>query len=162
MSTSPFGQPRADGSFADDGPQEDAPAYPYDPVRASATALAWVAGLGILLNCLTCGGIMSMAGDRGSVARPAGMDDDAFESVQRGREAAPFLEVCFTGMATLLVYPLMLAGAMQMMQRRGYWMANLSAILALLPCSLVCLGGLPVGIWALTVLSDPQVKATFR
>jgi hypothetical protein len=149
VSTSPFGQPRAEGAFADDGPPEDPPAYPYDPVRASATALTWVAGLGILLNCLTCGGIVSMSGNR-DVARPA------------GASSAPILEVCFTGMATLLVYPIMLAGAMQMMQRHGYWSANLAAILALLPCSLVCIAGLPIGIWALMVLSDPQVKASFR
>jgi hypothetical protein len=56
----------------------------------------------------------------------------------------------------------MLLGAMQMMQRRSYWLANLAAALALLPCSLVCIGGLPIGIWALMVLQDPRVRATFR
>ena len=161
MMSSPFGSPRADGRFGDDGPHEDAPAYPYDPVQAAATALTWVAGLGILLNCFTCGGIMSLASNR-QVVRPAGMDDETWDAYRAGAESTPFLEVCFTGTATLMVYPIMLMGAMQMMQRRSYWLSNLSAVLAMLPCSLICVAGLPIGIWALVVLRDPRVRQTFR
>jgi hypothetical protein len=56
----------------------------------------------------------------------------------------------------------MLIGAMQMMQRRSYWLSTLSAILAMLPCSLICIAGLPIGIWALAVLADPRARQSFR
>lgn len=36
-----------------------------------------------------------------------------------------------------------------------------SAILALLPCSLVCIIGIPVGVWALVVLLNPEVREAF-
>jgi hypothetical protein len=32
----------------------------------------------------------------------------------------------------------------------------------MLPCSICCLVGLPIGIWAVVVLSKPEVKGTFH
>jgi tRNA A-37 threonylcarbamoyl transferase component Bud32 len=52
-------------------------------------------------------------------------------------------------------------GAVNMLRLRSHGLATTAAILALLPCGPVCLLGLPVGIWALTTLNTPEVKAAF-
>jgi hypothetical protein len=50
---------------------------------------------------------------------------------------------------------------MKRLENHGMSMA--AAIIAMVPCiSPCCLIGLPIGIWALTVLNDPSVKAAFR
>ena len=36
-----------------------------------------------------------------------------------------------------------------------------ATIVAMLPCSCVCLGGLPIGIWSLVVLNKPEVRGQF-
>lgn len=53
-------------------------------------------------------------------------------------------------------------GGMKMRNATGRGLAMTSSILAMIPCtSSCCLIGLPVGIWALVVLSNPDVKAAF-
>ena len=56
-----------------------------------------------------------------------------------------------------------LLGAIKMKNLENYRLAYVAAILASIPCfSACCLIQMPLGIWALTVLSDPAVKAAFR
>ena len=62
----------------------------------------------------------------------------------------------------LSVSGVVLAGAIKMKNLRSRGFALTAAILAMLPCSLCCLLGLPFGIWALVVLNDADVKAAFR
>ncbi len=54
-------------------------------------------------------------------------------------------------------------GAMRMKELRSYPLAMTASILAMIPCfsSCCCVIGLPVGIWALIVLLDKDVKAAF-
>jgi hypothetical protein len=53
------------------------------------------------------------------------------------------------------------AGKMKRLESYGFAMAV--SIIAMIPCiSPCCLIGLPMGIWALVVLLDPNVKAAFR
>jgi hypothetical protein len=52
-------------------------------------------------------------------------------------------------------------GAVQMLRLRSHGLATTAAVLALLPCGPAWLVGLPVGLWALLVLSTPEVKAAF-
>jgi predicted Ser/Thr protein kinase len=54
-----------------------------------------------------------------------------------------------------------IGGAVQMLRLRSYGLAIAAAILALLPCGPAWPLGLPVGIWALVVLTAPEVKAAF-
>jgi hypothetical protein len=54
-----------------------------------------------------------------------------------------------------------LKGASRMESLQGHSFAIVAAVLAMLPCSLCCLFGLPVGIWALVVLNRPDVKSQF-
>jgi hypothetical protein len=57
---------------------------------------------------------------------------------------------------------LILMGAIRMRSLRSYEFAMTAAIVAMLPCvTSCCLIGLPFGIWALMVMSKPDVKPHF-
>ncbi len=62
----------------------------------------------------------------------------------------------------LIAAPIIIYGAIQMMKGRKLGLAKASAILAIIPFTSCCfLFGIPIGIWALTILSKPDVKAFF-
>jgi len=63
----------------------------------------------------------------------------------------------------IVVAGFVLYGALRMKKLEGYAWAMTAAILALIPCvSPCCVIGLPIGIWALIVLLQPEVKAQFH
>ena len=63
---------------------------------------------------------------------------------------------------TIIVSPLIIYGAAQMLGARKYSMARLAAILSIIPCtSFCCVLGIPAGVWGLLVLNKPEVKAAF-
>jgi predicted PurR-regulated permease PerM len=67
-----------------------------------------------------------------------------------------------TSILALLVGATILFGALKMMHLQSYGWAMAAAILAVIPClSPCCCLGIPFGIWALVVLSKPEVKAAF-
>lgn len=68
-----------------------------------------------------------------------------------------FINIVELGVAGFIVY-----GALQMKDLKNHAMAMVAAIISMIPCvSPCCLIGLPAGIWALIVLSKPEVKAAF-
>jgi uncharacterized membrane protein len=68
-----------------------------------------------------------------------------------------------SGIITMLIAALILLGAIKMKKLEAYGWAITASILALVPCiSPCCLVGLPIGIWALVVLSKPEVKSAFH
>src|SRR5262245_9822353 len=71
-----------------------------------------------------------------------------------------------TGIAGILGFPLLLVGGIQMCRGRGWGLALTAAVLAMLPGlspSFCCCGLSPaIGIWALVVLLNSDVKAAFR
>jgi len=69
------------------------------------------------------------------------------------------------GMAflSLVLAPLVIYGAVQMMGGRKYGLSKAAAIVSILPLTSCCfLVGIPIGIWALVVLGKPDVKAFFK
>lgn len=67
------------------------------------------------------------------------------------------------GILSLLIAPVVIFGAVQMMKGRKYGLSKTAAILAVIPFTSCCfLIGIPFGIWALVVLSKPDVKAVFN
>jgi len=62
---------------------------------------------------------------------------------------------------SIFVGPLIIIGAVNMLHLRSFGWALAAAILALLPCGPSWLLVLPAGIWALVVLTAPDVKAAF-
>ena len=68
-------------------------------------------------------------------------------------------------LALLLMLPVAgttILGAWKMRKLELYGLAITASILAMLPCTLGFIIGLPAGIWALMVLRQPDVKAAFR
>jgi GYF domain 2 len=62
----------------------------------------------------------------------------------------------------LVLSVLILIGAMKMLSLRSYEFSMTAAIVAMLPCvTSCCFIGLPFGIWALVVMSKPEVKSHF-
>ncbi len=53
-------------------------------------------------------------------------------------------------------------GAVKMKNLKSFGLAMTASILALIPCGSCWLLGIPFGIWALVVLSRPDVKSAFR
>jgi len=63
---------------------------------------------------------------------------------------------------TLLVSPIIIFGAIQMMGGKRYGLSKAAAILAVVPFTACCmLFGAPFGIWAYIVLNQPDVKGYF-
>jgi hypothetical protein len=63
----------------------------------------------------------------------------------------------------LLFSGLILMGALKMKKLESYGLAMAASIIAMIPClSPCCLLGLPLGIWAVVVLSKPEVKSAFH
>lgn len=79
------------------------------------------------------------------------------ESWERGRDAAPAMQLCGAAFVSLVYLPVFLGG-LKLQQGRGRGLGMTAAVMALLPCSAAFLVGLPVGIWAMMVLGRPDVK----
>jgi hypothetical protein len=63
----------------------------------------------------------------------------------------------------MLVSGLILIGGFKMKKLENYTLAMTASIVAMIPCiSPCCLAGLPIGIWALVILSKPEVKSSFH
>jgi hypothetical protein len=63
----------------------------------------------------------------------------------------------------MLVSGLILFGGLKMQKLENYGLAMAASIVAMIPCiSPCCLVGLPIGIWAVVVLSKPEVKNAFH
>jgi hypothetical protein len=55
----------------------------------------------------------------------------------------------------------LIVGGWRMRKLRSYGLAIAAAWLAVLPCTVGWILGLPMGIWALVTLQNPEVKAWF-
>jgi hypothetical protein len=64
---------------------------------------------------------------------------------------------------SLVLGALMLVGGLKMKNLQSYALALTAAIIALIPClnGCCCVFSMPVGVWALYVLSRPEVKGAF-
>ena len=68
-----------------------------------------------------------------------------------------------TSIVGILVSFLILFGGLKMRKFENYGLAMAASIIAMIPCiSPCCIIGLPIGIWALVVLSKPEVKLAFH
>jgi hypothetical protein len=65
---------------------------------------------------------------------------------------------------TVLLAPVVVVGAVQMLRRRSFGFVRVSAVLAMLPISTFCCCflTLPLAIWSLILLSRPDVQDAFR
>jgi predicted Zn finger-like uncharacterized protein len=114
-------------------------------VAGPAIALMVIAGLGALVDVWALVNILL-----GLSVAPAGVDPGVFKVA---RAIALVLMVVWT--------IIVLLGGLKMKSLSSYGAAMTGCIFAMLPCNIVCLGGLPIGIWALVVLNRPDVKRAF-
>jgi hypothetical protein len=121
-------------------------------VAGPATALIVVASLALLLIVLNV--ILTIAMGIGNFA--------GGPPVNEAERAVQMIGAVVGAVIGFGIYGTVLAGALKMRKLESYGLAMTASILAMLPCSGCCLLGLPFGIWALVVLSDPYVKSAFR
>lgn len=87
----------------------------------------------------------------------AGLDAEMTEmAIEWLGKAGIAWNVVALGLASLVIL-----GGTRMLRLRSRGLAITSSILVMLPCTCCCVIGLPVGIWALIVLIDKDVKAAF-
>lgn len=154
-------------------------------VRGPAIGLMGTGGLGVALLLLMVLAAGAMGGGRYAHAIPLSglaityphplaalmcantvpviLGQTAYESPVGGQPTwlllIGILVILLTGVPSLLIF----AGGWQMLRLETYGLALIAAIMALIPiCTLGWLLGLPMGIWALTVLSRRDVREAFE
>ena len=73
-----------------------------------------------------------------------------------------WLGLSLWGLLSIPLAGLIALAAFRMRRLESYGLAVTASVLAMLPCHAGFLLGLPIGIWSLTVLMRPEVKAAFR
>jgi hypothetical protein len=122
-------------------------------VKGPAIGLIVVAILGALLQIASL--IFNLAG--ASFLASSQMPKEAWANMFSGTIAV------VSSIIGILVSGLILFGGMKMQKLENYSLAMIVSIIAMIPCfSPCCLIGLPIGIWALVVLSKPEVKSAFH
>jgi hypothetical protein len=122
-------------------------------VKGPAIGLIVTAVLGALVQIASL--IMHLAG----ATFPAHneMPNQAWVSFMSGTVGA------IASVIGLIVSVVILLGALKMQKLQNYGFAMAASIIAMIPCfSPCCLLGLPIGIWAIIVLSKPEVKSAFH
>ena len=139
------------------------PAMPSFPAPASAAA-ALVAGpaIGLIVTAIL-GALVQMV----SLIRLLLMHTPMPANSQMPGQAWVAMLSGPVGVAVSIIAILMsvviLLGALKMKKLESYGLAMTASILAMIPClSPCCVIGLPIGIWALMVLSKPEVKSAFH
>lgn len=122
-------------------------------VAGPAIGLIVTAILGFLVQVVSL--VINLAG--ASLVHSRQMPSDAFATMLSGTVGA------ITSIIGILVSGLILFGAIKLKRLESYGLAMTVSIIAMIPCvSPCCLIGLPLGIWAVVVLSKPEVKSAFH
>lgn len=130
--------------------------------RRSGVAREKVSGPAIGL--MVAAGFNITASLLGALVNVMGMAQPGF---QRGNPQMPVMVQGGIGLVfnviALIAAVVIILGALKMKRLESYGMAMTAAIVAMIPCiSSCCLVGLPLGIWALVVLNDAEVKNSFH
>jgi hypothetical protein len=67
-----------------------------------------------------------------------------------------------SGLLGLIAAGVMIYGGLKMRNGENYNLAMAASILAMLPCSVCCVLGLPLGIWSIVTLRKDEVRSSFR
>jgi GYF domain 2 len=152
----PPGAPAPIASAAS-GTDAGAHARAKDAVSGPAIGLMVTAGLGVAGGLV---GLVLTLARWGAAPEMPGMDPQLAHMIQVFAYGPLGIVTKIVGLAISLF---VLYGAIKMQKLAGYGFALAAAIVALIPCfSPCCLIGLPIGIWALVVLSKPEVKSQFE
>jgi len=142
----PFGAP----------PQGPPPPNARDALNVPGILFIVIGGIGVLFALM---GLLSSGANREQLMQV--MNDPNLPP------QAKDLIVKFSSMGkvfnllALLFDGLVIFGGIQMRKLKMYPLAVATAFVAMIPCQCVCCLGIPVGIWALTILFKPEVRAQF-
>lgn len=130
-----------------------------EKLRVPAIGILITGGLGALASLY--GVAASLGGWAKKAEIPGGVPPEAERFLKSYLAAAENFSLPMN-LLTLILGLVTLLGGIRMLQRRSYGLVMTGVILGMLPCTCCCCLGLPFGIWALVVLSNPEVKAAFR
>lgn len=130
-------------------------------VQGPAMGLLVFGGIGIAL-CLL-GLVLNMIGVGVGAAAAGGGQLPPEAQAQLAGQAIGGVIGIISGLLGIASSGFIIFAALKMKNLEAHGMAFAAAVVAMLPIvSPCCLLGLPLGIWAITVLNDPNVKAAFR
>lgn len=87
---------------------------------------------------------------------------DASAAYNLGQTAAPLIDLLIVAGPAMVVAPVVFLGGVMARRTRSYWLAVVGSVFSMLPCTVACIFGIPIGVWALVLLLDPEVRASFR
>ena len=124
---------------------------PRDRVAGPAIGLIVVAVIGFIMQAMSI--VMNLLG--------VGLASTQGPGAQFQQMLSGVVGIIFAVIG-MIVAGFILFGALKMKSLQSYGLAMAAAIIAMVPCiSPCCCIGLPVGIWALLVLMNAEVKAGF-
>jgi hypothetical protein len=145
-----FGAPPGPGGFAGGGPGPGPNPGVIEKVKTPALILLIVTGLGMLLQVV--GAIMNLVGGGGYQYSA----DPEFARYTSGPAAV------VGNVVALAIGGFIIFGLLKMMKGQSWGLSLAAVILGAIPCCGPCWClGLPIGIWALVVLMNNEVKAGF-
>jgi hypothetical protein len=127
-----------------------------DAVNGPAVGLIVFAVLGLLMQAGAL--LFSLAGTAFLASSTSNMPNNAMWINALTGTMGMVLHVL-----SIVIGVVILVGGIKMKKLENHGFAMTASILAMIPCvSPCCLIGLPIGIWAVVVLSKPEVKASFH
>jgi hypothetical protein len=139
------------------GPDPRAQIRAQQLIAGPAIALMVTAGLGIAVGLL---GLVQILSGMGGTPDLPGLDPEVVRILRMFTHGP--IAIISNGVG-IAVSVFILLGALRMQQLKSHGLAMAAAIVAMIPCfSPCCVLGLPFGIWALIVLSKPEVKSQFH
>src|SRR5688572_2957537 len=125
-------------------------------VNGPAIGMMVTGGLGALWSLISV--VLNLLGasvNMASLAGQSGGSGDALATMTSGALGVVF------ALLGLVINGAVIYGAMKMRVLQSYPLAMTAAVLSCLPCFPCCCFSLPIGVWALVVLFDNNVKASF-
>lgn len=169
---------RDDDRWGNDGDDRKAPmdseAFRRAKGRVGLPAKLLIAGAGIMILLAVANIAMVVSGydltlkwlELIEKQQPPGQARDDFKKEvekARVRDRTPeYIQNAVGSALGLTLDFLILIGGLKMHGLRGRSLAIAGAICAVIPVNSCCCIGIPLGIWALVVLFDPNVKAAFE
>ena len=118
-------------------------------VQAPAVALMVVGGFTIVNGLASVAlGVLALVMEREQGAPP---EDAVIGAVAQGIGAV----------FSFAIGGIIIAGGLKMYRLQSWGFALAASILSVIPCTVCCLFGMPIGIWSLVTLNDPEVKEAF-
>jgi hypothetical protein len=118
---------------------------------------------GIVTSVLFLAGVMSNEGQFDEMMQQGGDQAEFAKTMMQFTQAMQGPIGLVANVLTLGLAGVIIMGAAKMKNLQSYGLAMAASIIAMIPClSNCCIIGLPIGIWALIVLVNDDVKNSFR